>query len=251
MTEPTDQRSRQSPTAPAIPGLRFRPFEPDADYAELSSLTRAAALFDGVDDAPEPPTSCGSSTSISPASIRAGTSSWRRSMARCPASARPTFESTAGGRSTTSTASIAPAWRRHGLGRALLGWSQDRATAVAARRAEPGPPRDLQSWVMGDQPGASALLESEGYRRHSLLPPDGPRPVRADRAPRAPRGARDPAGRAGRPSPDLGCRRRGVPGPLEQHRSNRAGLSRLVRRCRASTRACGGSPGTATRWPAR
>ena len=160
MTEPATTIG-ESPAGPPIPGLRFRPFEPDADYAELSSLSRAAALFDGVD------------ILLSADELRvehehiAGFDSRRDILVAEIEGTMAGFSQTHvrvhGGRPVHHIdGSVAPAWRRHGLGRALLGWSHARAAAVAAATND-GHQHDLQSWIMGDQPGARALLESEGY----------------------------------------------------------------------------------------
>jgi len=161
MTEPTTTIG-EPPAQPAIPGLRFRLFDPDSDYGELSSLTRAAALFDGLDmllSADELRIEHEHIAGFDPrgdilvAEIDGTMSGFTETHVRVH-----------GGRPVHHVdGSIAPAWRRHGLGRALLGWSHARAAAVAAGGVQDDQPHDLQSWVMGDQPGASALLESEGY----------------------------------------------------------------------------------------
>ena len=160
MTEPVTTIG-ETLAGPAIPGLRFRPFEPDSDYSELSSLTRAAALFDGVDillSADELRVEHEHIAGFDPrrdilvAEIDGTMSGFTQTHVRVHGG-QPVHH--VGG-------SVAPAWRRHGLGRALLGWSHARAGAVAAA-ADDGRQHDLQSWVMGDQPGARALLESEGY----------------------------------------------------------------------------------------
>ena len=129
MTEPA-MTIGEAPARPAIPGLRFRPFDPDSDYDELSSLTRAAALFDGLDmllSADELRVEHEHIAGFDPrrdilvAEIEGTMAGFTQTLVRVHGG-RPVHH--VGG-------SIAPAWRRHGLGRALLGWSHARATALA------------------------------------------------------------------------------------------------------------------------
>jgi mycothiol synthase len=81
---------------------------------------------------------------------------------------------------------VRPGHRRRGIGRALLHWNEARSREAAA--AWNGPePHAFNSWVGETQPGAIALLESEGYQRvrygfmmvRSLAEPipDAPMPV--------------------------------------------------------------------------
>ncbi len=57
---------------------------------------------------------------------------------------------------------VQPDLRRRGVGRALLRWTERRAREAAAEWTGAEPHR-LGSWVNETQPGAIALLESEGY----------------------------------------------------------------------------------------
>jgi mycothiol synthase len=59
---------------------------------------------------------------------------------------------------------VRPDLRRRGIGRALLRWTERHAREAAAEWAGPEP-HSLGSWVDETQPGAIALLESEGYER--------------------------------------------------------------------------------------
>ena len=59
---------------------------------------------------------------------------------------------------------VLPKQRRQGIGRALLHWNQARAREAAAEWTGPEP-HAFNSWVGETQPGAIALLESEGYER--------------------------------------------------------------------------------------
>jgi mycothiol synthase len=147
---------------PAIPGLRFRPFDPDRDYPALSDLARIAALFDGTDFV------------LTAEELRAEHDHVAGFEARLDVlvaeidGAMSGFSQTvprthAGQPAHHVAGVVAPAWRRRGLGRALLRWAQARSVEVAS--ADPsGRSHELQSWVHGDQPGIQALLESEGYQ---------------------------------------------------------------------------------------
>lgn len=59
---------------------------------------------------------------------------------------------------------IRPAHRRRGIGRTLLHWAEGRSRETAAAWTGPEP-HVYNSWVSEAQPGAIALLESEGYER--------------------------------------------------------------------------------------
>ena len=59
---------------------------------------------------------------------------------------------------------VRPKQRRQGIGRALLHWNETRAREAAAEWTGPEP-HAFNSWVGETQPGAIALLESEGYKR--------------------------------------------------------------------------------------
>ena len=59
---------------------------------------------------------------------------------------------------------VLPDARRHGIGRALLHWTELRGREAATEWAGPEP-HGFTSRVGETQPGAIALLESEGYRR--------------------------------------------------------------------------------------
>lgn len=150
------------PGAPAIPGLRFRTFDPGADYPGLVELIRAANLLDDLDWVPtlenlrtdhEHLDGFDPRLDLLVAEIDGALSAVAETSAR-----------TRDGRgSHHSEAWVAPAWRRRGLGRALLRWAEQRATAVAVVDGRSGP-RELETWVDQTQAGAVALLEQEGYQ---------------------------------------------------------------------------------------
>ena len=95
---------------------------------------------------------------------------------------------------------VAPAWRRRGIGRAILRWTEARQRQVASEQAEKGP-HLFQLETMDSEQGMAELLLSEGYtvvrRWHQMTRPlddeipDAPlpdglevRPVTPDQYPR-------------------------------------------------------------------
>ncbi len=57
---------------------------------------------------------------------------------------------------------VAPAWRRRGIGRAILRWTEERQRAVARAQAEAGP-HLFQLEIRDSEQGMAELLLSEGY----------------------------------------------------------------------------------------
>lgn len=57
---------------------------------------------------------------------------------------------------------IAPAWRRRGIGRAILAWTEERQRQVASECAEAGP-HLFQVEIQDSEQGTAALLLAEGY----------------------------------------------------------------------------------------
>jgi ribosomal protein S18 acetylase RimI-like enzyme len=148
--------------APPISGLRFRLFDPARDYQSYVDLIREAHLADGVDYLP---------------TVEAVRSDHehqpeydpRRDVVlaeidgRLVAAATTDVRIRAGVGHHQVEGWVRPAWRRRGLGRALLGWTEARAAAVARVDGRP-PRRILSAWPDEQQVGALALFESAGYR---------------------------------------------------------------------------------------
>ena len=148
--------------APAIPGLAFRPFDPDRDYAALVDLIGEANREDGVDWVP------------TVENLRADyehTAEFdpRRDLLLAEVDgvlvgAGETDVRTRDGIGVHQVVGwVRVAWRRRGIGRALLGWTEDRAAEVGQVDGRP-PERALAAWPDDQQAGAVALYEAEGYR---------------------------------------------------------------------------------------
>ncbi|HUP54380.1 MAG TPA: GNAT family N-acetyltransferase, partial [Methylomirabilota bacterium] len=75
-------------------------------------------------------------------------------------------ERIAGTRGFASICALRPSERRQGIGRAMLGWCEDRLAAKAAALADRGAvPGVMQAFAYGNDTGAIALLEATGWTR--------------------------------------------------------------------------------------
>jgi mycothiol synthase len=150
------------PNAPAIPGLRFRSIERPADDARMADLINTASTADGV---PRHETAARISlwldhpSGIDPARdfLFAEADGQLVAYAGCGWE-----QDNDGGRNYQTHGQVLPAWRRRGLGSALLRWSEDRQRAVAASHP-PATERRLDSWAYDSEVGRRALLEANGY----------------------------------------------------------------------------------------
>jgi mycothiol synthase len=148
--------------APAIPGLVFRPFDPAADYPVLADLIRETHVVDDKQFLP---------TEESLRIDHAHTAEFdpRRDIlvAEVDGAIVAVTEvdvRTRDGIGVHQTSGwVRLAWRRRGLGRALLAWSERRALEVARVDGRP-PRRAITAWPSEQQVGATALYEAAGYR---------------------------------------------------------------------------------------
>jgi mycothiol synthase len=148
--------------APPIPGLRFRLFAGSADYPGMVEVINAAYKADGVDEVVtleqhaaeyDHPVDCDPLRDVLIAEVDGRMIAYSRTGS---------VERSAGERTYGHRGHVAPAYRRRGLGRAMLGWNEEHLRALA-----PGQPADrplvFDSWAMQEELGAHALLRSEGY----------------------------------------------------------------------------------------
>jgi len=160
MTTNVDREVRLA-DAPLIAGLSFRTFDPSRDYEGLVALMREAHLADGIDWIP-------TVENLRVDHEHGGEFDPRRDLLLA------LVDGTIVGASQTDvrTRALGPnhqvegwvslAFRRRGLGRALLHWAEARAREVALVDGRTGE-RSLSSWPDEAQIGAVALYESEGY----------------------------------------------------------------------------------------
>lgn len=151
----------QLPDAPAIAGLRFRPFDPVRDYGAFVDLIREANIADGLEYIP-------TAENLRLEHEHGGAFDPRRDVLLAEVDgvlvgAAQTDVRTRDGIGVHQLDGwIRPAWRRRGLGRALLHWTERRAQEVA-RGDGRGPERAMSAWPDSEQAGATALYASEGY----------------------------------------------------------------------------------------
>jgi mycothiol synthase len=151
------------PEAPAIPGLVFRGFKGPQDYPAMTAIINAGNAVDGIEEEEsveetaniyEHLTNCDPYTDLLFAQVRDQPVGYSRVEWRLDA---------AGNRLYWHEGYLDPAWRRKGIGRALLRWNERRLRAIAAGH-DPSTPAYLQVFTADTAVGKNALLEREGYR---------------------------------------------------------------------------------------
>ncbi len=148
--------------APAVPGLRFRHFRGESDYPDMAAVIEASAGADGierVDTVEDIAFNYAHLTNSDP----------YRDMifveidGRVVGYARGWWQNEVGGPLTYgSVGFLIPAWRRKGIGRAMLRWMEARLREVAAEHP-PERPKQFETFSAMNIDGAIALFESEGY----------------------------------------------------------------------------------------
>jgi GNAT superfamily N-acetyltransferase len=74
------------------------------------------------------------------------------------------------GRMLTHSGHVLPAWRRQGIGRALLAGAQTEMRRIRAERADPpGTTAGFHAWIFASNRSTIDLLESDGYRPHRFV----------------------------------------------------------------------------------
>jgi len=149
-------------TAPAIPGLVLRGFDPSTDYPGLVDLIRETNLADSVDFVPNEEALRSSYEHLPEFDPRRDI--LVADVDGMLVGATEIDVRTRDGIGVHQTEGwVRPAWRRRGLGRWLLAWSERRAIEVARVDGRP-PRRALTAWPDEQQVGATALYEAAGYR---------------------------------------------------------------------------------------
>jgi mycothiol synthase len=163
MATTTETHWPELAAAPAIPGLRFRRLDLDADIEELVEMVTVCVTADDLDYRPsvddtrhdyEHRANFDVARDVIVAEIDG----------RMVGSAERNIAVRDGIAVHQSDCVVLPEVRRRGLGRALLGWVIDRSRE-AAQEWPGGEPHELGTWVDDGEAGSLALLESEGYRQ--------------------------------------------------------------------------------------
>ncbi|MEI8333475.1 MAG: GNAT family N-acetyltransferase [Chloroflexota bacterium] len=148
--------------APAIPGLRFRTYRGPIDAAALVAVENAELAADGID---ELYTAEGLAVELE----CAGNETPERELVIAEvddvpvAYARRSWRPRGDVRVYEHAGRVHPAWRRRGLGRALLRHQASALRDLASAQAHVGEVA-LGSWTDERNTGATALLLAEGYR---------------------------------------------------------------------------------------
>jgi ribosomal protein S18 acetylase RimI-like enzyme len=149
--------------APPIPGLRFRHFRGDDDYPVLLHVRNSSKHADGLDDdlhtlerfihtyRPTPGYELGRDLLV--AEVDGAAVAYSRIIAD---------RELDGTRVYWHDGFVLPAWRGHGLGRALIGWAEAHARALAAAEGASGPVV-ASTDTRETQTGAIGLLQALGY----------------------------------------------------------------------------------------
>jgi|GEM_PF-3869668 len=150
------------PDAPSIDGLSFRLFRDEADYASVVDLMNASSAADGVDDfvtVEWAKNYLGHTTDFDPCRDVLFAEIAGEPVALVRVRTRLLDDGT---RLYYSMGSVLPQWRRHGLGRAVLHWAEERLREIARTQPD-AQARTFRAFAAAQENGAIALLENEGY----------------------------------------------------------------------------------------
>ncbi len=150
------------PDAPAIAGLIFRQFRGPGDFPAMMRVLLASEHADGnertitlaeMTNTYTHLARCDPATDMLLAEVDGQLITYGR---------LETFKNDAGERIYSHFAFMDPAWRRRGIGRAMLGWLQNRLRVIAAGHPADGP-RYFESFAADGAAGTEALLLRDGY----------------------------------------------------------------------------------------
>lgn len=159
----TETHLETLPKIPASAGLSFRPLRDAADYPALARIINAANLADHVEEVESVEevanefahlANCDPATDVLVVEVDGSPVGFSRVWWRLGDS---------GERLYWHLAYLDPAWRRRGIGQALLAWNEARLRAIAAGHAQAGAAY-FQVWTQDTAQGKNALLEQAGYR---------------------------------------------------------------------------------------
>lgn len=150
------------PTAPTIPGFRFRHFAGPADYVGMVRANMAARRHDGVVETVTVEGMASDYAHLTNSDLEHDLLIGEVDGEIVAYGRTEWTELNEGGRAYISVCLIDPAWRRRGIGRAMLHWQEERRRRVAAAHSDVSP-RWLLSYAPEANAGATALLSAEGY----------------------------------------------------------------------------------------
>jgi GNAT superfamily N-acetyltransferase len=148
--------------SPDITGLSFRHFRGAADFPRMAAVISASADADKLERAD-------TAEDIADAFTHLVNCDPRRDMILAEVNGEVVGYSRAlwwdeydGSYLYSFVGFVTPAWRRKGVGRALLHWVEGRLREIAARHP-PGHPKLFNAFATQHQRGVSVMLEREGY----------------------------------------------------------------------------------------
>lgn len=156
-------RTIQLPDVPVIPSLTFRKFRGEVDYPAMLAVIEGSKETDGIKRTDtlediarnyEHPTNCDPLQDVLMAEINGQVIGYNRVF----------WEKLDDGtRTYTLFGFLLPAWRRQGIGGAMLHHAERRLREIADSHPKDGP-RFIQSWAADTEIGTQRLLLSEGYQ---------------------------------------------------------------------------------------
>jgi mycothiol synthase len=165
MVEPSDEV--QVPDRPDVPGLIFRRFRGAADYPGMVAANQATrdeagieevVTVEGIANQYDHLVNCDHDLDILIVERHGTIIGYARVEWR---------DLTDGTRAFTAICLLHPTQRRQGIGRAMLGWCEERLTAKASTIPDRGAvPGTMQAFTFGAEAGAVALLEQSGWTRN-------------------------------------------------------------------------------------
>jgi mycothiol synthase len=151
------------PGAPAIAGLRFRGFAGPDDYPRMAAVIDRSKVVDGIERTQSPEemarfyshlVNCDPYQDMLMVEVDGDLVGYNRVWwAQYEGDARVYWH----------IGFLAPEWRGKGIGRATLGWLEDRLRAIAAGHHDYDGPRAFQTDAAGTQADREALLRQAGY----------------------------------------------------------------------------------------
>lgn len=147
---------------PDVPGLRFRHFAGTSDFAAMARIVGAAKRADNIERSDSPELiansyshlhNCDPYEDVRFAEVDGVPIAYSRVYWEAQEDGQRVYH---------LFGFMDPAFRRRGIGQAMLNWNEARLRTIAS--SHPGDNKVLRSWADGDEVGTRALLVRNGYR---------------------------------------------------------------------------------------
>jgi mycothiol synthase len=154
------------PDRPSVPGLRFRGFRGPEDYAGIAATNQAERDVAGIGEVVTAAVIANDYAHLTNCDLDRDLLVVERGGATVGYSRVEWRDLIDGTRQFVSICHLQPSERRQGIGRAMLGWGEERLAAKAAALPDRSArPATMQAFVPGTDAGAIALLERSGWTR--------------------------------------------------------------------------------------